>query len=198
MYKKYLLLFIVFFFWFINVSNANVEDFVGGIPYNERFVLSSSSDFTNYLSWNLYLKNITCSLDSSFSTNDLFKIDLYYSGALKNHLYIEKKWTLQIDINSYIWSSYRVFTSITWTNWYSVLCNFNWVLFDTIPNILNTSSTWTTISTQNIENSLNFQNDLLIYLFWFFIMFLSFLLSFSIYSYLSKSYFFNKVNIWKK
>lgn len=159
---KYITLFLIYILSSFYTVNADYIDVIWWENYNERFVLSSSSDFTNSFSWKLFLKNITCSLDYNFSSSDLFKIDLYYSWQLKNHFYIEKKWTLQFDINSYISNSYRVFTSISWTNWYNVICNFNWILFDDISNF---------------KNYALIQNDLLwfiLFSFWFFILFVYF------------------------
>jgi len=96
----------------------------------------------------------------------------------------------------------------TWSITWEVIKNFSWTLniSDTYNlEFLTPYQTWI-ISTwsldaeilNEISNNLKFQNDLLIYIFWFLIMFFSFLLSFKIYNYFSKSYFFNKINIWKK
>lgn len=171
--------------------------------------------FVNTMTWKiLYIKSVDCKVQnqntSSWTLQWGFELSPNSSYTSKLLHAWDTQWIWTINYKSFAvnqiftWSLYYRISEIkTYTTLLrsdnNFLCYINWTYFNNYINLTSIASTWSiTINDSNIVNQLSFQNDLLIYVFGFFIMFMAFVFSFIFYSYLSKSYFFNKVIPWKK
>lgn len=185
MKKLYLLL--IFFFINISYSFAWIEDFIWGTPFYVQFTAWSWATNTYYMTWqSLYIKSINCineNLDiywnnattwwwwwSIIQPTNLYNtwtyLLLYRKTSLtfsKDKVPIYYPWNNILDFNHFTWIiptdyfKYQVFAP---SNVF-VRCKITWLIFDIIPNLLN-SNTWSSMSWITIytdSKTLNIFND---------------------------------------
>lgn len=205
----YSIFFITIWFYIFNISETKADYLdlywtwkISNVVL-QKWVTNTYTIYNTW--WYLYIKDITVT-----AINNTWSWRLYLAFCSSSPVYWELQFcktftklsfnyfdNYNFSFNTLLPNSFEVkMENFPTTYTGLVKIDVNYLSFNSKPQ-LNNSSSWT-LSTQNIENSLNFQNDLLIFIFWFIIMFFSLVLSFWIYSFLTKNYFFNKKQIWKK
>ncbi len=189
MYKNTYLKAYIFFILYAVISSfshwitkADYLDNLWWTTYSEQYtMLTVGNSYTEYFTGHLFIKNIVCS-NTDIMTNswNILKVLFKYNNSLSSvySLVFNNNWTQTLELNKYLDSESYRFNSyiLNWSDFSSVFCVVNWILFDEIPN----------------QETINIQNNIIIDLLWFLLFFILFFALFPFYWKLFKKFSLKK------